>query len=135
MTERNTRDADDAVIPDIHDGIKRSIRLRGLPSDTEDFQVNAILLPFGPVKRLRIIREPAPPNFTPSKPMPCVGEALAMFDDEEDAAYAKDNLEGAEFFGHVIQIDYVDNSVVFAKDVDLHKPVWEQLDVVLPDGQ
>jgi hypothetical protein len=74
---------------------QRTVRVSGLPGGAGAVAAaHALLVPFGPLQGVRVVGAAA--------------AVAATFDDAEDAAAARDNLDGAELQGCTLHVAFFD---------------------------
>jgi hypothetical protein len=105
---------------------QRTVRVSGLPGGAGAVAAaHALLVPFGPLQGVRVVGAAA---------------AVATFDDAEDAAAARDNLDGAELQGCTLHVAFFDaaEEEQSARGAARNRAVWAEAEAgaaAQPEGR
>lgn len=92
---------------------RRSLYVGGLAETVKEIHVRAAMIPFGPLKNIDIPMDYAKGTHK--------GFAFVEYQDADDAAEAIYNMDGAELFGRVLNVNLAQNNQV---NLGSTKAVW-----------
>ena len=92
---------------------RRSLYIGGLADEVKEINLRAAMIPFGPLKSVDI-----PMDYTKGTHK---GFAFVEYEDADDAAEAIYNMDGAELFGRVLNVNLAQQNQV---NLGSNKAVW-----------
>lgn len=92
---------------------RRSLYIGGLADCVKETQLRAAMIPFGPIKAIDIPMDYAKGTHK--------GFAFVEYQDADDASEAIYNMDGAELFGRVLNVNLAQNNQV---NLGSMKAVW-----------
>jgi peptidyl-prolyl isomerase E (cyclophilin E) len=92
---------------------RRSLYVGGLAETVKEINLRAAMIPFGPLKSIDIPMDYAKGTHK--------GFAFVEYQDADDAAEAIYNMDGAELFGRVLNVNLAQNNQV---NLGSNKAVW-----------
>ncbi len=92
---------------------RRSLYVGGLADEVKEVNLRAAMIPFGPIKTIDIPMDYAKGTHK--------GFAFIEYQDADDASEAIYNMDGAELFGKVLNVNLAQNNQI---NLGSNKAVW-----------